>query len=368
MKQRILLFGPRINNKKGSYGGGTGGFTRNMSAYLNFFKGEQFEIVPSFHTIRGASKLDFFVIRFFRDAFSFFADLISKKPHGVHILAQYRMAIPREFMVVIFSKLFGKPILYEIKAGAFMNWYKSTNPIFRKMMDFVLSNSKVVLSEGIPYLSFLKDQFDIEAHYFPNYVPSNEVPEQVPNKLSEETIKLLFVGYAYKDKGVFELVEGCNRAAQNVKVELTLIGKESEPFTEWLDKMTLNESFKINRLGVKPHDFVLDYFNKVDVYCYPTRHGGEGHNNSINEAMMMGLVIITTRQGFLGTVLSDDRAYFLNEISPAEISKTINQIHADRDGSQRKAINSRKHLIENFTSKIAYEKLNNHYKVLTAHE
>ncbi len=368
MKQKILLFGPRINNKKGSYGGGTGGFTRNMSAYLNFFEGDNFEIVPSFHTIRGASRLDFFVIRFFRDAFSFWRDIISVKPKGVHILAQYRMAIPREFMVVLMSKTFGKPVLYEIKAGAFMNWYKSTNTIFRKMMDFVLSNSKVVLSEGIPYLSFLKEEFNIEAHYFPNYVPSNEVPEKVPAKLSEESIKLLFVGYAYKDKGVFELIEGCNLASKNTLIELTLIGKESEPFTEWLNGLDLNENFKINRLGVKPHDFVLDYFNKVDVYCYPTRHGGEGHNNSINEAMMMGLVIITTRQGFLGTVLSDERAYFLNEISPSEISKTIEKIHEDREGSKKKATNSRKHLIENFTSNIAYEKLNNHYKVLTANE
>ena len=365
MKNKILLFGPKLSTADRAYGGGTGGFTRNMSAYLNYFKSDSFEIEPSFHTIRGGSKLDFFVIRFFRDAFTFFRDIYIQKPRGVHILAQYRTAIPREFMVVFISKLFSVPVLYEVKAGSFITWFESTNGIFRSMMKYVLCHSNVVLSEGIPYLKYLKENFNVDAHYFPNYVPSDEVPQTVSEKLSGKAIKVLFVGYAYKAKGVYELVEGCNLAAKKIPIELTLIGKESEEFTKWLDEQKLEDDFTINRLGVKPHDEVLEWFDKIDVYCYPTSHKGEGHNNSINEAMMMGVIIITTKQGFLGTVLSNDRAYFLDQITPEDIASAFERINNNREISKGKATESRKYLIDNFTSEVAYKKLNNHYKVLT---
>ena len=365
MKRKILLFGPKLSSADRAYGGGTGGFTRNMSAYLNYFKSDAFEIEPSFHTIRGGSNLDFFVIRFFRDAFTFFKDISTQKPKGVHILAQYRTAIPREFMVVFISKLFSVPVLYEVKAGSFMSWFERTNVIFKSMMKYVLRNSHVVLSEGIPYLNYLKENFGVDAHYFPNYVPSDEVPKEVSQKLSERKIRVLFVGYAYKAKGVYELVEGCNLAAQNIPIELTLIGKESDEFKIWLDAQALEANLTINRLGVKPHHEVLEWFDKIDVYCYPTSHKGEGHNNSINEAMMMGVIIITTKQGFLGTVLSNDRAYFLDKISPEDIASTFEKIDKNRELSKNKAKASRDYLIDNFTSEVAYKKLNNHYKVLT---
>lgn len=365
MKSKILLFGPKLSAADRAYGGGTGGFTRNMSAYLNYFKSDAFAIEPSFHSIRGGSKLDFFVLRFFKDAFSFIKDIINQKPKGIHILAQYRTAIPREFIVVLISKILSVPVLYEVKAGSFITWFESTNIIFKSMMKFVLGNSDVVLAEGIPYLNYLKEYFNIDAHYFPNYVPSAEVPEKIPEKLLNDVIKVLFVGYAYKAKGVYELVEGCNLAAKNVPIELTLIGKESEEFKTWLDNQSLEANFIINRLGVKPHHIVLEWFDKIDVYCYPTSHKGEGHNNSINEAMMMGAIIITTKQGFLGTVLSNERAYFLDKISPEEISSTFEKINNNRPLSKTKALESRNYLVNNFTSEVAYKKLVNHYKVLT---
>lgn len=364
-RKKVILFGPKIKKAAGAYGGGSGGFTRNMSAYLNFFNSDRFRIIPSFHTIRGGSKLDFFVIRFFRDIYTYINDVLKNKPSGIHILAQYRTAIPREFMVVIISKLFSIPVLYEIKAGSFITWLESTNMIFRGMMKYTLKNSKVVLSEGIPYISYLKEKFNINAHYFPNYVPSEEVPKVVPIKLQEEKINVLFVGYAYKDKGVFELIEGCNIAAKNIPIELSLIGKESDDFRVWLDKLNKEPKLDINRIGVKSHEYVLESFNKIDVYCYPTSHKGEGHNNSINEAMMMGLIIITTRQGFLGTVLNDERAYFLDSVSPEEVAEKLLIISRNRESAQKKANLSRKHLIENFTSNVAYKRLDQHYTILT---
>ena len=124
-KIRVLLYGPyiRSGSKKKMKNLAVGGYARNMITYINYFKSEKIEVIPSFHTVRGQLKFDNFVWRFIVDTISFFKDIFSKNIEIVHILGQYRTAIPREFMVVFVSILFNKKVVYEIKAGIFMNWY-----------------------------------------------------------------------------------------------------------------------------------------------------------------------------------------------------------------------------------------------------
>ena len=356
-----MLYGPVVAELEGAYGGGTGGYTRKMGLYLNHFRKDNFEMVPCYHTVKGQYKFGFFVVRFFMDIYAFISGLARIKPKIVHILAQYRTAVPREFAIIFLARLLGKPVVYEIKAGVFHNWYPSTNPVFRWMAKFCIKNSKVVLCQGKPYIELIEKEIGVKAYYHPNFVADAEIPADPGQKLAGEAMRILFVGYAYRDKGVFELVEGCNNAATISPIELTLIGKEHEEFTSWLDSYELHPNLKIDRLGRKPHDEVLKQYILHDIYCYPTRHKGEGHNNSINEAMMSGLVIVTTRQGFLGTILNNDIAYFLDDVSINEVERTLKDIATDRPKAQEKSRKVRQYLLDNFTSTVAYNKLEKHY-------
>ena len=357
-----MLYGPVVAKLEGAYGGGTGGYTRKMGLYLNYFRSQDFRMVPVFHTVKGQYRFGFFVVRFFLDIWVFLKGLIQLRPDAIHILAQYRTAVPREYALLILAGLFRVPVVYEIKAGVFVTWYKSTNPVFRYMSHFCLKRSKVILCQGMPYVEFLKNELGIEGHYYPNFVADDEIPPQIGPKLAEETMRVCFVGYAFRDKGVFELVEGCLNASKVAPIHLTLIGKEHEEFTQWMDNLDLGDRFTVERKGRLPHDEVLIEYQKNDIYCYPTRHKGEGHNNSINEAMMMGLVIITTRQGFLGSILSPERAYFLDEVATSQVQGVLEHIGTNREEAIEKGLKVRKHLLQNFTSSVAYSKLENHYR------
>ncbi len=363
----ILLLGPVLSKLKNAYGGGTGGYTRNMSVYLNHFRSDEFTIVPCFHTVRGQYDFGPFTApaRLAKDISAFVSGLVKARPDGVHILAQYRGAIPREFAVVLISRMVGKPVLYEIKAGAFMQWYSSTNPLSRRLTDFCLKSSKVVLAEGSVYLDFVKETFGKEAHYFPNFIPTEEIPDEVSDKLRDEELKVLFVGYCYKDKGVYEVVSGCEEAArQGTRISLTIIGKEHDDFTRWMDSKAEQPNLKIQRLGLQPHKEVLRHFKLNDIFCYPTSHKGEGHNNSINEALMMGLVIITTKKGFLGDILSDESAYFLKEVSTGEVGEALRAIDGQREVATKRSSNGRRLFQERFTSEVAFKKLSRCYDEL----
>jgi glycosyltransferase involved in cell wall biosynthesis len=365
-KKRILLHGPEVNVENAYFGGGAGGMVRNMAQYLNGYSSSEFRLQPCFHSVRpaAASRLSF-LKRFWCDTSKVFRD--TRSADGLHIVSQYRTAIYREFAVVLVSLMRGVPVLYEIKAGAFITWLETCRPWERAMAGFILRRAKVVICEGRVYVDYLKTHFGIEAHYAPNFVLDGEIPPDIQPKLMSDQVCVLFVGYCYEGKGVFELVEGCELAAkQGVPVELTLAGHEDESFTRFLDdRIAKGLSCSVNRMGRMNHDDVLRLFASNDVFCMPTRHSGEGHTNTVNEAMMMGMVIVTTRHGFLEDVLQGDVSYFLEHLSAADIADCLKTIHQDRDEARRRAGKARARLLESFTSEAAFANLTTHYKTLT---
>lgn len=361
---QVLLYGPAIDLDEHTsvYGGGTGGYTRNMRVYLEHGDFGEYEIRPCFHTVRGQIKLDYFFVRFIVDTLRFLRCVLRARPAVVHVLAQYRFATPREFMIVAISRLFRIPVLYEIKAGALINWYNAAGRVSQWLLRKIVEWATVVLVEGVPYIEFLRDNFGVESHYFPNFVPTVELPDTVPVRLQSPAIRVVFVGYAYRGKGVYELVEGCNLAAQEVEIELTLIGHEEEELAGWLDEYTPHENFSLVRAGRLPHHEILERLAAQDVFGFPTSHSGEGHSNAINEAMMSGLVIMATRHGFLDTIVGETRGYMLEAASPESIATALLAIHHDRPEARRRAANATEHLRTAFTSDAALAKLEGYYR------
>lgn len=371
-KNKIILYGPPVGKDiKAGYGGGTGGYTRNMAAYLNF-DFTDFELIPLFHTVRGEinfGKLTF-VIRFLIDLIRIIKCFLSIKPNSIHILAQYRTATVREFTLAFISNSLGMPYLYEIKAGAFINFYKNTNFINKYFINYIVKNSKIILCEGEIYIDFIEQEFKRKSYYLPNFVLSKELPEKENTLFNNEFLNIVFVGYCTRAKGVFELLDAVVKITNetNIQIKLTLIGSEEKEFKKYINNISVNKNLIINRKGVLAHKDVLQELSKNDIYCYPTDHDGEGHNNSINEAMIFGLVIITTRKGFLGQVLHEDSAYFLDSIDSSEIAKNIKDIYLNKKLAKEKAMKARKKLLDNYVDTVVYDDFVKHYKKLNKKE
>lgn len=350
---KILLIGQPINkNRKGLVGGG-GGYVRNMRVYLEYFQSDDCKIIPCFHTSRKEYGSSIFskMIRLIIDFKIIIFSIIKNKPDGIHIMAQYRDAIPREVMYTILSKLFKKPLLYEIKAGAFINSYLDRSNVYKILVKYILLNSKIIVVEGKKYIEFIEKTFHINSYYFPNIVPDKEIPPMKETILKKEITQLLFVGYCNYDKGVFQLIEACGMLAEKgLPIELNLIGEEDKSFSNYLNKfITKYPDINIHRFGSKPHDFIMVKMQECDIFCYPTFHKGEGHSNSINEAMMNTMVIIATKNGFLANILDNNAAYFIEEKNAEDIYETLITISNERNTAVEKAKNGYKLLIENYT-------------------
>lgn len=338
---KILLIGTPLSINIESTVGSGGGYARNMYVYLKYFQSEKIKITPCFHTTRKEYGINAIskVIRLGIDLKRILSAIVNENPSGIHIMAQYRKAIIREFMYILIAKIFKKPILYEIKAGAFIDAYTNGSKIYKHLVKYIILNSDIVLVEGKKYVKFLMENFDTVSYHFPNVVPDSEIPNIKKNILESYTIKILYVGYCYNDKGVFHLVDAFQSLIkEKYPVELNIIGEEHPDFKNYLSKIiNKEECTKINRFGGMKHDFILDKMQECDIFCYPTFHSGEGHSNSINEAMMNSMVIISTTNGFLGEILNDKSAYFIEERSTQSIYNAILEILSDRKTASDKA-------------------------------
>ena len=78
-------------------------------------------------------------------------------------------------------------------------------------------------------------------------------------------------------------------ARQGVAVRLTLVGAESPEFSAHLDGYAAPPGLRIARRGTLEYDEVQALLAAHDIFCFPTRHLGEGHPNVITEAMAHGI-------------------------------------------------------------------------------
>ena len=367
MTKKIVLVGPKLNvTNKRAYGGGSGGYTRNMNVYLTFFRFNRFEIIPCFHSIRGEINLWALnaPIRLFYDLYQFIKCLLKFDISGVHILAQYRGAIVREILIILISNIFNKPVLYEIKAGSFESSYYSNNSLYRFFVNCVIRKSKLILVEGKPYINFLKKKYNVDCTLFPNVVPNIEIPTIINKKFNTDLIRVLFVGFAYKGKGVFELFDACQELSKKGhNIRLTIVGKVHDDFKTYTKDGC---SFNIVLKGKLDHGEVLKQFNLNDIYCYPSKHDGEGHNNTINEALMHQMIVCSTLNGFIGSFLNKENSYPLRKVCKNEIKIRLNEIIENKDLAVNKSIKGRELILHQFNTNIAQSILEREYIKLVA--
>ena len=354
--RKVLLVGPAVTTNNAFYGGGMGGFVRNMQVYLSEFRPAGYKVEPCFNSVRQQNS--FFrlrmVWRFSRDLLNFVR--LIEGVDVVHLLGQYKTAFPREIGMALVCRILSIPLIYEVKAGQFVAWYSNSGCVSRRLCGWMIRGCGAVLCEGQRDKEFIETHFQRPTIYFPNFVPDSEVPSSTPALFQNQEMRVVFIGYCYAGKGVFELVNAAAECLRSgMPLELTLAGQEHPDFTKYADAMVARHpDLKLTRLGLVGHDVALTCLSESDVFCLASSHEGEGHSNVINEAMMMGRVIVSTRQGFLGSILDPSVAYFVEPKSSASLVSAFREIELDRDVAREKASAARRRLCDLYTSRQAF--------------
>ena len=92
-----------------------------------------------------------------------------------------------------------------------------------------------------------------------------------------------------------------------------------------------------------------------DLYVFPTYHPAEGHSNSLNEAMALGLPVICTRTGFLEDAARQG-ALFVPPRDPAALRAAIETLAADPERRARMGEANRARVESEFTEEMVFRR------------
>lgn len=168
--------------------------------------------------------------------------------------------------------------------------------------------------------SVVEDVAGCSAQIIPNMIEDDFLIEK-KKEISNNILKISFVGHVRKEKGVFEIIETSRHFPQ---IQFSLAG----PIAEDVRLVTLPNN--VNLLGALERTEVMRLLDSTDVFLFPTYT--EGFANALLEAMARGLPVITTPVGANKDMIENMGGIMVDTRSVVSI---VNAIHAMQDVNSR---------------------------------
>jgi len=150
----------------------------------------------------------------------------------------------------------------------------------------------------------------------------NEADEIEANS---EQVNLLFVGRLVPYKGADMLIEAIGQLSPAIqqKISLTIVGDGSEKNSLEQQTKTLKLEDRIVFTGWIPQQETLNYYQKSDVFCFPSvrEFGGA----VVLEAMAGGLPCIVVNNGGIGEYVTEATGFKIEPISREHVIEELKQ-------------------------------------------
>lgn len=289
---------------------------------VNFFNNRKISI-----------SLDFFKLFFFSFSKSRKASFIGLLVSG-----------PPFFHVALFSSLLFKKKIFSIFIGSITNSYIYVNgkqkhsklflrvkaKISNFLEELVLKKSETVLSAGNTL-----SKFEIKAKNFIKFSTSTLLAKEIrgyfKNDFSQsEKILWIYTGVLNKEKGVDLLLMSLKKIRELDKRHTAiLIGREDTSFdiNTFLNTNGLNEYVTLT--GQIPHEIVIDYLKRADVFVFLSLH--EGMPKSPLEAMAFGVPVVVTATGAEYFVENGINGMLVYKHNEDEVIKQIDKLFSNEE-------------------------------------
>lgn len=274
----------------------------------------------------------------------------------VHIVGFYHRTIGQEKMMVSIAKVLGHKVIYEPRNGSLVVSYYEGDENYKNKVEYLLSKPDVVLCQGLEYVRFIKEKFNIERSYYPNYIMDEFVK---PNNLERgRTIRLIYFGRVVPEKNV-DVVIKATALLKNagLYVSLDIIGGYNDEYRSYLDSIIKAEGLDeiVKFYGRKPFSFIADVLRKSHYYIFPSAEANEGHSNSLTEAMGCGVVPIVSTAGFNASICGNANLV-AKDLIPETYAEIIKKIEIE-DRWKEYSVFCYNRVLDNYTQAIIKKKL-----------
>src|SRR5690554_1152477 len=335
---------------------------------LNIYKKAKLNISVIEKPATSKGKLSYAINMFF--VFFQLIKLLILKPRApVHIVGFYRNVVFIEWFMMKFAKMLKHQVIYELRNGSMIISYKTGSKLYRYLLKSLLIQSDIVLCQGLEYIDFIENQWNLKRTYYPNYIMNKYVKKDLSSKIIPP-IKLIYFGRITRSKNILLMISILKQIRDHgIDANLSLIGASDKYYLKKIKE-------KISQLNLETHvflsnrksfDAITKELESAHFFVFPSEETQEGHSNALTEAMAFGVVPIVSNVGFNASVCGLEELVIPSINAELYSNKIITILENNKWGDLSKFVHNR--VLTNYTENIVGKQLmdsiyslNNHKK------
>lgn len=309
------------------------------------------------------------IIYFLQNVLKLFGIMFYVRPSIVQIETSSGISFLKNSIFVIIAKIFRRKIILNIYGGGVEKFYKNLSLIGKRYVKFIFLCCRSIKVEYEQRKNFLANEIGVpERRIFvlTNAVYLNQITSKNA-KTAKEEFKLLFVGWIWRHKGIFDLINSIEILKQKgYKIKIDVVGpqvnkEESANVLNAIRSKDLTEEVKI--IGEKTSNEVQAFYSNADIFILPSYV--EGFPYVILEAMSWGLPIVSSKIGAIPDVITDWINGFL--IEPGDSLALIEKIEVLINNAKLRneiGMNNYKKIESEYSMDTVVKKLTELYNIL----
>ena len=275
----------------------------------------------------------------------------------LHLTPLYRHFLYAEAILCLLAWSLGKRVVYDIRAGCFIQNYRDRGHVYRRLVDALMRRADTLALEGSEDLPFAEARHAQPILYLPNYVKA--LTPRHDAERDNTVIRAVFLGRIVPEKGIETVIDALQALqAKGSPARLEVIGTGREDYVGALRRRTQN--LPVTWHGALPPDAIRAQLAAAHFFIFPTRHRGEGHSNALTEAMSEGVVPICSENGFNRSVVAETGRVLPLDATAADYAEAIASIWRGGAWPQLSTA-TRDRVARNFTSDVVVSGLIGHY-------
>ena len=228
---------------------------------------------------------------------------------------------------IVLSAILRKPFIFHLHGNYLGKEYAGLHGFKKSVFKYLISKASI----GIALSESLRKNFDgliplTNVVVVENFVNDNLYQVNTKDKNCDR-LRILYLSNLMTEKGILDLLDAL-LILKNNQIEFTaIIAGEVENGIEQIVKSKLNLlAPEVSYVRTVRGEEKLQILKESNVFVLPTYYKMEGQPISILEAMATGNLVITTTQGGIPDIATDENAIFVNKNSPNEIADKLTDL------------------------------------------
>ena len=300
-----------------------------------------------------------------------FLGTMRRKPDILHFIMQKYRALYREFPMLKLAKALGLKTIVDVRAGTLQYMLaRKGYGLQNAMMNNLLRYGDVVLLECKKDVGFVRERYGREGVYMPNAVRETDFRRIKPTSFTpqnDQPLRLIYSGRYSEEKGISVILKSVDElAARGRRVELHLTGQGTEPATLQMIQAYVQNPPQGTRVVDHGWD-VPDLYALLataQVFVMPTVWRGEGHPNSVTEAMMAGHGLILSDWSHREDIVPDEGVVIIPPEDPNALADAVEKCLQDPALLARAGQINRAFAKDHYLDVVCYPRLLDLYKRL----